>query len=803
MYTSKSDPATTVKPTRYRGLRAAWLIGLVIAMAMLAVITVPAAAQDSSAQSDGTDGQSLFVEPPTVGIEGFVDVSGTCGSDAANTMISIGLGGDLDTGIGTNIVGTNIETDDDGDFQTTVLLPDDVPTGDGFMYATCGQPSERTPAAPLTIVGEVGGPIDSTPFLDVAPVVATRGATIEAVGGCGLDGANSVISIVVGSDVDEGTVVQDVPTDPGGRFSGTFEFPAQGPTGEVAVTAACPGTSDHVPSATLTIVDSDDGDQDEQFLSVEPERSFVGGLIEVAGSCGPDAADSSISLLLGGGVEGGTIATDIDTDADGDFQASVLLPDDGPAGEAELIAACGPGTGAAPTAPLTIVELDDGDDDDGDDGDGDDGDGDDGDDEEPSVLDFGDTGPLVEQWQDLLDEWLALSGSDLALRVDGIFGPRTELATLRFQDATDSIASDGDVDTADRVALRDAIDELESDDSPDRSTVVARGDTGRLVELWQDRLNDWLALSGSDLALRVDGIFGPRTEQATLRFQVATASVSADGVVDPVDRVALRNAIEALESDDSPDDSPDDDEPIPETQVGVYFLSDDVLVVGERDVPNNRRVDVALRELIDGPAAGFEADLGWSSAVPSDTRIRSLVVTPLRAYAEFSQEFSATADPAAAVAQIVFTLTQSPDIDSVDIRVGGEPLEIEDIGSTLGLSRETFTELPFASDPMPLILVESPRVGADVDSSFTLSGISNTFEANVRYQITDPNGVIVIDEATTATAGTGTWGTFEETITLPAFDRDGVASVIVFEESARDGSPTNVVEVPVFVEGRS
>ena len=99
-------------------------------------------------------------------------------------------------------------------------------------------------------------------------------------------------------------------------------------------------------------------------------------------------------------------------------------------------------------------------------------------------------------------------------------------------------------------------------DNTDRSETAAAppvelGDRNELAAWWQDRLNEWLQLSGSELyPIVVDGWYGPNTQQATIAFQEATASVEADGVVNPQDRVALREAIDALvgETGDGTDD---------------------------------------------------------------------------------------------------------------------------------------------------------------------------------------------------------------------------------------------------------
>ena len=66
------------------------------------------------------------------------------------------------------------------------------------------------------------------------------------------------------------------------------------------------------------------------------------------------------------------------------------------------------------------------------------------------------------------------------------------------------------------------------------------------------------------------------------------------------------------------------------------------------------------------------------------------------------------------------------------------------------------------------------------------------------YGAGEGEALIVAEGFTTATAGNGTWGSFEETVSFEA-ETAGVGAVIVWEESAEDGSQINVVEYPVDV----
>ncbi len=403
----------------------------------------------------------------------------------------------------------------------------------------------------------------------------------------------------------------------------------------------------------------------------------------------------------------------------------------------------------------------------------------------------GDRGPTVGFWQDRLNVWFGLSGSSTRLVVDGIFGRLTEAATLEFQRSVDGLAADGVVDQVDRVALEDAIDALEDGGAGES---VGRGDRGPTVGFWQDRLNVWFGLSGSSTRLVVDGIFGRLTEAATLEFQRSVDGLAADGVVDQVDRVALEDAIDALE-----------DGGAAARNVLVYFLDGEVLAVGGRTVDTVAVATAAMEALLDGPAPGFEQDLGWGTAIPQGTELNGVVISNGTATVDLSPEYESgggTASVTARLAQVVFTLTQFSTVDEVDVEIDGEPRESitgEGVPSQ-DLGRDDFLNQSNFGAPIPAILVESPFVGELVGDSLRLAGLSNTFEGTVNYEVTDPDGLIVVDESfITASGGSGEWGSFETVIDLPDFDRDGVASVFVYEISAQDGSRQFLVEVPVLV----
>ena len=207
----------------------------------------------------------------------------------------------------------------------------------------------------------------------------------------------------------------------------------------------------------------------------------------------------------------------------------------------------------------------------------------------------------------------------------------------------------------------------------------------------------------------------------------------------------------------------------------VVFVDGGKVATGHRRVPPTQAVArAALEQLIGGPNAAEQA-AGFTTLVPPGTRIDGLDI------AGGVATVTLTPQPvdAAARAQVVYTLTQFPTVDTVRFGAGGPPLGRDDV-------REV----------TPLVFLESVTPGDLVTSPVTVAGEANTFEATVRIQVLGANGAVLADTFTTATSGSGTWGTFSEKV---AFDKgtNTAGTVRVFWDSPKDGSPQDVVEVPV------
>ena len=109
--------------------------------------------------------------------------------------------------------------------------------------------------------------------------------------------------------------------------------------------------------------------------------------------------------------------------------------------------------------------------------------------------------------------------------------------------------------------------------------------------------------------------------------------------------------------------------------------------------------------------------------------------------------------------------------------------------------RKDATHAPTSRTQTPLILVESPLPFEQVSSPLRVTGTANTFEATFQYELLDSEGNVVDKNFVTATSGTGTRGTFDFT----TGDFSDAAKLVVFENSAENGSRVNEVEIPLTV----
>jgi spore germination protein GerM len=235
----------------------------------------------------------------------------------------------------------------------------------------------------------------------------------------------------------------------------------------------------------------------------------------------------------------------------------------------------------------------------------------------------------------------------------------------------------------------------------------------------------------------------------------------------------------------------------PMLTLSVYFLRDGKVATAHRTIEKTLQVaEASMQALIAGPTDA-ETAAGLTSALPEGTRYLGTAIEESMATVDLSANIPDTADPAIVrewMAQVVYTLTQFPTVTSVKIALNGQPIESVpglNIDLAQPLTRATFEQ------ETPWIFVETPAVGDTISSPLRLTGTANTFEATFNATLLDAGGNVVAEEVVMATSGTGTRGTFD--VTIPFTAPAGAATVMVFESSAKDGSPTHVVKIPVVV----
>lgn len=124
----------------------------------------------------------------------------------------------------------------------------------------------------------------------------------------------------------------------------------------------------------------------------------------------------------------------------------------------------------------------------------------------------------------------------------------------------------------------------------------------------------------------------------------------------------------------------------------------------------------------------------------------------------------------------------------------GEPIVANDPESYLWIDEKSSREIVLQNAAFQIF---EPAPGSEVKDRVIVRGLARTFEGTIIYEFED--GHFILDEGfTTASKGAPNWGEFEIII-----DFDDVANysgrVILFEESAKDGSRLNELHIPITV----
>jgi hypothetical protein len=234
--------------------------------------------------------------------------------------------------------------------------------------------------------------------------------------------------------------------------------------------------------------------------------------------------------------------------------------------------------------------------------------------------------------------------------------------------------------------------------------------------------------------------------------------------------------------------------------LSLYLMRGDVLGVSHRRIPATRAVGTAaLRALFGGPD-GQERAAGLSTAVPPGTALLGLTIAGGVATLDVTGTFGSGGDSlpmTARLAQVVYTLTQFPSVQTVRLKMDGRLLTALG-GGGIPLDHPIGRLDAAVIGVVPRILLENPAVSDEVHSPLHVTGLSNTFEAAYHVHLLDPAGAVLVNASANATAGTGTWGTFDASFPYAA-TTPGIGRLREYEVSAKDGSPVNEVRLPVLI----
>jgi hypothetical protein len=257
-------------------------------------------------------------------------------------------------------------------------------------------------------------------------------------------------------------------------------------------------------------------------------------------------------------------------------------------------------------------------------------------------------------------------------------------------------------------------------------------------------------------------------------------------------------------------------------EVVAYFIVDDPTATGSSQslIPVTRSLATISAEITDLPSmaiafllagptnAEIESVPAITSAVPDGTRLLGLTVVDRVATVDLSAEFAAASGSFAEIArleQLIYTLTRFDDIDGIRLQLDGVPVEV--FGGH-GIELDDPVVRSQYDLTLPAIMIETPPYPDSGNptpygigfGSYPLvaSGTANVFEASVSVALTDSEGLILWEGFTTATCGTGCLGDWS--ISIPyTVDVAQRGSLIVWEESAQDGSQVNIREHPVWL----
>ncbi|HKG56868.1 MAG TPA: GerMN domain-containing protein [Candidatus Limnocylindrales bacterium] len=219
-----------------------------------------------------------------------------------------------------------------------------------------------------------------------------------------------------------------------------------------------------------------------------------------------------------------------------------------------------------------------------------------------------------------------------------------------------------------------------------------------------------------------------------------------------------------------------------------------------REIPSTKAVaTAAVTALLDGPNARERTtDPAISTVVPAGSRLLDLSVKDGVATVDLSSEFESgggTASVLGRLAQVVYTLTQFPTINSVLFEIDGQRVKAfggEGVVLDKPVGRADYV------DQLPVIFADRPAWGAGFGNPGRVAGNADVFEAQFNVTLIDGSGHKLFDGPAHASCGTGCRGTFDFTVPYNV-SKAQWGTLRLWDASEKDGSPEMIRDYPVWL----
>jgi germination protein M len=231
----------------------------------------------------------------------------------------------------------------------------------------------------------------------------------------------------------------------------------------------------------------------------------------------------------------------------------------------------------------------------------------------------------------------------------------------------------------------------------------------------------------------------------------------------------------------------------------VWFSRGEKLWPVTRTVPKTSIVgSAAIDALLSGPTAAEQAH-GIGTLVPEGTTKLGLNIAAGTATIDLSSEYQSgggSLSMTMRLAQVVYTITQFPTVQRVALHLDGQPVTVfsgEGIVLDRPQTRHDYEDL------LPVIAVAAPGFDQEVASPVKVSGLANVFEANVSIEVLDKNGDVIAHDVTTASCGTGCWGSFSLALAYHVDERQPGTIVVHDDDAAGSGTFPHEERIPVVL----